>query len=288
MVDMQWDFDSIGGSAISVEGALASPESINAQVSQVLAESVGEAPVIPAPEDDRVKLCGGLYWDGELLTRATVRELTGEDEEALARVKGSLARWLTVLLERTVVRVGDEPATAKLVRRLLIGDRDELVIGVRIATFGPFITAQNVQCPHCEDYFDARVDLTKIERIRITEPRPRHEYEVELRGGRKAIVRLPDGAAQEGIFEKEDATLPERNTALLGSCLVGVTAGENADGRTGVELAKALSVADRQTLIRFISDTQPGPLLDDIRFDHEACGKEVRLSLTMPELFRGE
>ncbi|MFH9606857.1 hypothetical protein [Streptomyces sp. NPDC017448] len=288
MVDPQWDFDAIGGEATSVEDALSSPESVNAQVAQVLSESVGEAPLIPLPEDDRVTLGGGLYWDGELVTHAQVREMTGEDEEALARVKGSLARWLSMLLERTVVRLGDEPATPKAIRRLLIGDRDELVLGVRIATFGKHITAQNVQCPHCDEYFDAKVDLTRIDRVSLEEVKPRHEYTVELRAGKSAVVRLPDGAAQESIFENADATIPERNSLLLAACLVSVTKNGVADTRTGVELAKALSVSDRRTLIRFISETQPGPLLDDIRFDHEACGKEVRLTLELPDLFRGE
>lgn len=288
MSDNQWDFDSIDGSVTSAEEALANPGAVNSQVQQALTESVGDAPVITPPEDDLVTLPGGLFWDGELLKTAQVRELTGEDEEALSRVKGSLARWLTVLLERSVVRVGVEPVTLKLIRRLLIGDRDELVIGVRIATFGKFITAHNVQCPHCDEYFDATVDLTKVERVTLKEPRPRHEYEVELRNGRKALVRLPDGVAQEAVFEIEDATMPERNSALLAGCLVKVMSAAGEDGRSGRELAKALSVADRRTLLEFISTTQPGPLLDDIQFAHDACGKEVRLELKMPDLFRGD
>lgn len=288
MSDNQWDFDSIGGSVTSVEEALANPGVVNSQVQQALTESVGDAPVITPPEDDEVTLSGGLFWDGELLKTAQVRELTGEDEEALSRVKGSLARWLTVLLERAVVRVGNEAVTPKLIRRLLIGDRDELVIGVRIATFGKEITAHNVQCPHCNGFFDATVDLTQVDRVKLEEPRPRHEYEVGLRNGRTALVRLPDGVAQEAVFEDEDATMPERNSALLAGCLVRVWSAAGEDGRSGKELAKALSVADRRTLLEFISTTQPGPLLDDIQFDHEACGKEVRLELKMPDLFRGD
>ncbi|MFE9834036.1 hypothetical protein ACFYP4_02635 [Streptomyces sp. NPDC005551] len=289
MTQETWDFDKLAGDVVTAESALASPEMVNAQVTQALNESVGDAPEPPEPADDYVSLPGGLYWDGELIRDAQVRELTGDDEEQLARVKGSLARWVSVLLERNVVRVGSVPTDATLVRRLLIGDRDALLLGIRIATLGKEITARQVQCPHCQGFFDATVDLSTVDTVRVDEPRPRHEYEVPLRKGRKALVRLPDGEAQELMLKADDATLPERNTILLGHCVVRVL---DADGEglrlSGPLLAKSLGMGDRQTILRHIHDTQPGPRLDDIRFNHEECGREVLLPITIGELFRGE
>lgn len=288
MSELDHDWDSLGSSeSHTAEKNLATPEAANALVGQVLAESVGKRPVLDEAEDTFVTLPGGLYWEGEFLTTAEVRELTGEDEEALSRVGGSLARWISVMLERAVVRIGDVEPTPKMIKKLLIGDRDELLLGIRIATFGKDITARDIRCPHCEELLDATVDLSSIDRVRIEDAKPRHEYTVPLRKGGQAVLRLPDGEAQEAIFKDQDATLPERNTTLLTHCLAEVD-GKKAGGHSGEHLAKSLNMADRNRLIKFVHDTQPGPRIDNVTFEHASCGKEVRLPITLPELFLGD
>lgn len=289
MTQSTWDFDSLAGDVVSADSALASPGAVNSQISQAIGESIGDVPKPPEPSDNHVVLPGGIYWDGDLLKDAEVREMTGEDEEELARVKGSLARWASVLLERCVVRVGGLPASPELIRKALVGDRDTLLLGVRIATFGKDITAHNVQCPHCNEFFSATVDLSTLDYVRIDEPRPRHEYEVPLRHGRTAVVRLPDGEAQEKMLRAEDATLPERETALLADCLVRVLDVHGESVRlSGAPLAKSLGMADRKAIIRHIAETQPGPKIDQVTFPHDACGKEVSLPINVGDLFRGE
>ncbi|MBK6019636.1 hypothetical protein, partial [Streptomyces sp. MBT53] len=107
MTQDNWDFDTLSGPVVTADTALAQPETVNAQVQKALGESIGNIPSVPEPSDSHVTLPGGIYWDGDLLRHAEVREMTGDDEEELARVKGSLARWVSVLLERCVVRIGD-------------------------------------------------------------------------------------------------------------------------------------------------------------------------------------
>lgn len=287
-VDPTWDFGAINSSDTrTADESRANGDVTNALVASVLAESVGAAPVIEDPEDTHVELPGGLYWDGDLIRTAEVRELTGEDDEKLASVTGSLVRWLTAMLERAVVRIGDETPTPAMIRRLLIGDRDALLLGIRIATFGRDITLTNVVCPHCDEALDATIDLTTVDKVTLDNPAPRHEHLVPLRRGGVATVRLPDGEAQELVFAENSGTSAQRATKLLAHCLVSVT-DKTATLSTlkGAALAKSLNWADRQTLSNYLTKTQPGPRLDDIRFVHEACGEEVRLPLTVPELFR--
>lgn len=287
-VDSQWDFDALSGDTRTAEQNASGAEATNALMASVLSGAVSDPPAVPDPEDPHVDLPGGLYWDGELLRTAEVRELTGTDEEALAAVRGSLARWMSLLLERTVVRIGDLTPTPAAIRRLLIGDRDELLLGVRIVTFGPTITLQHVVCPHCEQPVDLTVDLRTIDRVVLDSPAPRHEYTVPLRRGGTAVVRLPDGAAQEKTFGDDDRmTSAQRNTILLSECLVSVTdsAGQPV-ALSGEALAQNLGMADRQIILQYLSEHQPGPRLDDIRIQHDGCGQEVRLPLTLPELFR--
>lgn len=285
--DTIWDFDSLSADTRSAEESLAQGDATNALVASVLADSVGRGPAVPDPGDPHVALPGGLYWEGELVTAGRVRELTGTDEETLAAVTGSIARWMSALLELAVDRIGDEKPTPAMIRKLLIGDRDALLLGVRIATFGPLITLNGIVCPHCDAAMDATVDLTTVDQVVLDNPQPRHEYEVPLRRGGVATVRLPNGEAQELIFGEDSGNSAQRNTKLLGHCLVGVTDPEgNSVDKRGDALAQSLGMADRQTVLRYLADNQPGPKLDDIRFVHEACGEEVRLPLTLPELFR--
>lgn len=289
MTDAAWDFDQLGGTVTTLDTALNSPEAVNSQVQQVLSESQQPAPEISAPEETHYTLPGGIYWEGELLKNAQVRELNGSDEEELARVKGSAVRWMSLALERNVVQIGGIVPTPTMIRKLLIGDRDALILGIRIASLGPDYSAQNIQCPHCEDYFDAVVDLASVEQVVLESPQPRHEYDVALRRGRKALVALPDGAAQEKMFLDDSATLPERNTTLIAACLRNV---KEVDGTqsslSGEALARSLGMADRTAILRFIAETQPGPELHNVTFTHDACGKEVSLPITIGELFRGE
>lgn len=284
--DTTWDFDGIGADTHSAQDNLAHPETTNAKVEAVLLESVGDAPTVPFPGDHLVQLPGGLYWDGELLRTAEVRELTGHDEEVLAALTGSIAEWMSVMLGRAVERIGDRKPTPAMIRKLLIGDRDALMLGVRIATFGPDITATLV-CPHCDEQFEATVDLRTVESVVLAAPTPQHEHEVQLRGGGTAVVRLPDGAAQERIFADDAGNPAQRNTRLLTRCLVSLKDEQGRPvARQGSELAQGMGMADRQIVLRYLADFQPGPKLDAIRFSHVTCGEEVRLPLTLPDLFR--
>jgi hypothetical protein len=284
-LDQDWDGLMANGTVRSVSENAAGGEATNALMAQVMADAVGEEPEIEPAPDTYVPLPGGLYWNGELLRDARVRELTGEDEEALDRIQGSVARWVTGLLERAVVSIGGQAPTSAMLRKALVGDRDALLLGVRIATFGRDLTMRRVRCPHCQEELDATIDLSTIEDGELSEVMPRHEYSVPLRKGGSAVVRLPDGAAQEAIFKKPDATLAERNTALLGCVLVRVVDTHGQEQAGGPALAKSLSMADRQSIIRFLAETQPGPRLDAVTFEH-ACGREVRLPIELGELFR--
>ena len=75
------------------------------------------------PLDTQFQLCGGyLEDDGSTWTTAfQVRELTGRDEEYLARIKDS-HRILLGVLERGLVKVGDHQATSDIADGLLGGD----------------------------------------------------------------------------------------------------------------------------------------------------------------------
>ena len=92
---------------------------INALTKKVLT-SMNSAPVIDDLPDTSVTLPAGAVIDGKVYTTAEVRELTGEDEEALAkaRMTGNGAKFVSVLLQRGTVSIGPKPSTSEIFQDL--------------------------------------------------------------------------------------------------------------------------------------------------------------------------
>lgn len=239
-----------------------------------------EVPDIELTDDTHVELPSGyLTQDGVLVQEATVRELTGADEEALAKA-ASPSRFINVLLERGVVKIGDEAANSGLLRNLLVGDRDALVIGIRRATFGNDVELVAVPCANCSEIVDLTIELSDIPVRKLDDPTVRI-YEVPLRKG-VAKLRFPSGKIQEGLLEKEKLSLPERNSYLLAQCVVSLPGVSIVDERA----IKSLGMADRKLLLDYIEKHQPGPRYDELTFQHEECGGESPVYLTVGDLFR--
>jgi hypothetical protein len=265
---------------------------VNAAVASIISDTtINPAPEIVLPPDLYVRMPGGLLVDGALVRDAEVRELTGEDEEALAKARSSAnadpLKFINVLLERGVEKVGTRAATASVLRELLLGDREALLLGIRRATFGDDVEVKDFYCPHCDETFDVTVDLNDFPIEELGDEGP--VFDVELRRGGKARVRLPNGADQEKVLSHRQLTTAEQNTILLSRCVLTV---EDKDGKTfAVEGSTAainkMGVADRQKILEALHERQPGPRYDEVKMLHEACEKELVVPLTVVELFRG-
>jgi hypothetical protein len=278
------DFDSLGGETIN---AAERPTEVNKAMKDVLAaDTYSRMPVIRPPEDNHVRLARGIARDGRWLRNAEVRELTGADEEELARAGTNWVRFLTVLVQRGTVSIGDEPMTPAVASELLIGDRETLILGIRRATFGNDIEFSEFVCPHCDESTELTVHLDSIPVQELTESE-NGEYTVPLRDGSTAVVRLPTGADQDFVLDRQQWTTAQQNTAMLGRCVQRIE--HHTGDTTDMDAAavRELGMADRNTILKFLSATQPGPRYNDVAFTHEACGREVPLPITMANLFLG-
>jgi hypothetical protein len=166
-----------------------------------------------------VMLPGGLALaDGPVLRRATLRELTGREEEWLAASAGAPAAPLTSrLLAACLLDLDGAAGGLELARRLLVGDRDFLVLELRRLTFGPRVAAV-LGCPACAARMDVDFDLDAVP----VEPRPQtpvFDAPVEQQRGPPLPVRfrLPTGADQEAVLGLAPAAAA---AALLERCLL--------------------------------------------------------------------
>lgn len=266
---------------ISREEALADPGKVNALIEQVLGTS--QVPLMPDAPGDLITLSTGKY--------ATVKELTGSDEEALSKAMASnnTFHFMDTLLGRGVVTIDGMPATAEALGNLLLGDRDELLIQIRIATYGDEFTLEGWTCPHCNSQSDLTFSLAhSIERVPLIpsdfgEP----AFEIDLRRGAKALVRYPTGIDQKACANT-NWTSTERNSEMLRRCVKMITRsdGSSIHVQAFPGAIAEMNIPDRRRIIEAINENQPGPRYNLISFVHDECQKEVMLALSMLDLFR--
>lgn len=268
----------------------------NAAGAAAMSAAATKYPDAPAPSPEIVNLPGGLKVGQDFVTTVHVKELDGNAEEALSRAglpdprtgQVNTFHYLNTLLEQGTVKVGDaSPEESKgLLRKLLVGDRDAVLLGIRVITYGKDLEIPQWECPQCGDLSDLVIDLYTDVTVKTLNGNDA-SFEVKLNKGAVASVRLPNGEDQQAMSENPKATQAERNTVTLQRCVSTIVDGE---GRTHSmagfpSLARDMTIPDRRKILKEISDRQPGPQFQDVKLTHAACGNEVSLSLGIGDLF---
>jgi hypothetical protein len=265
------------------------PDLLNAAVASAMSEpkkEVKEAIPVPLPPEGAVHLPGGWFnKNGEHFQEAEVRELNGEDEEYIAKSNSNRnqGKLVAALLERAVVSIGGNRATKDMLEDLLIGDRDMLLMGIRVATYGDELEMA-VMCPNCDNKIDLLYQFSVDVPVKELEDPTQREFKVQLRKN-EATITLPDGRAQMAVFNSNKKTAAELNSLLLEKCLKYID-GQPPIGGV-VNAVKFLNLKDRQTLIEFMIENQPGPQYGEVKQTCDQCEQEFPLVLGMSDLFPG-
>ena len=161
-------------------------------------------------------LPGGLVLEDRRLGTVELRPLTGREEEWLAgHADTPAARAVTKLLDACVTHIEDLAPTTELIRRLLVGDRDYLVLQLRRLTFGDEFRAV-LACPECGSKMDVDFSAAEVPMERRPQRSSSHIMELagEAGGSRVVRFRLPTGGDQEAVLHMDSAgaaaTLLER------------------------------------------------------------------------------
>jgi hypothetical protein len=139
-----------------------------AHLSRELSAVADDAPTRAAGLGAEVFTLPGGYLDdsGALHTEAELSPLTGRDEEFLASVAPEVctASVVTELLARCLKRLGAiRDVDAALVRRLLVGDRDYLLLKLRRSTFGARLdVVASCAAADCGQPMQVRISLDDI------------------------------------------------------------------------------------------------------------------------------
>jgi hypothetical protein len=263
--------------------ASANPVLANNMLQNVLQEEeVPEInPEISLPLDNTVELPGGyINAAGEVIRTAEVRELTGKDEEAIAKTN-NIGKALMIILQRGVVKIGDEPATEKIMDNLLTGDRDALLLGILKSTFGatPNISSY---CAGCNDIKEIQVDLNADIKVKVlADPVNDRVFTVTGKTG-EIVVQLPTGITQKELINNAEKSVAELNTLMLGNTVVKI-------GDTPVYSklqVQNLSIVDRKKIVEEISNRNPGPQFEAITVTCPDCEGEVSVPINLGTLFQ--
>lgn len=239
------------------------------------------APQILPPSDTSVYLPGG-YVDtaGQVHRTAEVRELNGNDEEAISKTS-NFAKTVLVILSRGTVSVGPEKATEQILDRLLIGDRDALLVGILKATFGNIVET-SAYCAKCQKFKDIAINVDEdIKSKVLSDPIADRMFSVQGKAG-EIIVQLPDGAVQKKMISNEDKTQAELSTVLLENTVTSI----NGTPVYSAAQVQALSVLDRRKILDEINARVPGPTFDDVVVKCPECEGEVNVPTNLGTLFR--
>jgi hypothetical protein len=260
-----------------------SPDVANQLVEKALSDSekttVAPAPVA-LPADSEVLLPGGINDPFEgLIKTATVRELTGADEEAIARIADP-GKSLLAILERAVVTVGDKPANKESLDMLLAGDREMLLLAIRKITFGEETQVGPGLCPTCSTEQTFTINLTEDVEVKELDENDRH-FTLKCKVG-VVDVSLPSGAVQKALVNATNKNSAELDTILLNGCITSI----NGIPVMNPQAIKDLGIKDRRDILKAITDRNPGPQLGEIAKTCSSCGSEVPLPLTLAELFQ--
>lgn len=175
----------------------------------------------------------GGYWDpsGCLHREFELSALTGREEELLVRGgRTQSAAVVTEVLSRCVLRLGEiSPVPPDVTRRLLVGDRQYLLLQLRRATFGDLVHAELI-CPWSDCGTQVSVDFP-IADVPVEEPPCRAALHTmtlsaaavtagaDLGGDGEVCFRLPDGSDQEELSDLLAHNEAEALTELLCRCV---------------------------------------------------------------------
>lgn len=244
-----------------------------------------EVPKIKEAPQPLVELIRGAFnketdsWE----TFATVRELNGFDEEAIASIdsrKMVYPEFMSFLLKRAVLRIGnmDVQENPSIVDHLIVGDRDLLFLGIVEATYGKTREYQ-VNCQSCGASNDVFVSMDEFKRKEPTFD-VKEAFSVTLSDGSTVSLRLPNGFDSQQIAKKAKTTA-EQNTMMISRCVLA------EKGRNNEDWAKSLSLKDRNLLIKELAEKQPGPVIGEVNAQCATCEADLNIVLDWASLLFG-
>ncbi len=214
--------------------------------------------------EDGILLLPGGYHDGEKFHRKVeIRPLSGLEEEIIAdkSLNENTAKLITAILTNCILRIGPiREVTSEIVRRLLVADRDYIILRLRQLTFGNRVEG-TIICSQCDQKIDIDFDLDDIEVKHENELKPtftmclskQAAYKTSGEIHQEVEFRLPNGADQEEIAPWIGINEAKVLTELYARCIKRIGSIENIT----TDLIRSLSILARREIEAKIREVAP-------------------------------
>jgi hypothetical protein len=262
----------------------ADPMAKQAEIDQAKKAVAGSVPLLPPQPDPLLELPRGLHRGDKWETTVEVKELTGEDEEALARFTKDMD-FLDAVLAYGVARIGsldlsELPVSERqgVLAQLLVGEREIIIVHIARVTFGDEKT-YTFTCPdpQCETEWETTIVLS--EDVKLPEMEEPYKIQRTFTTSKGAVLT---GADQMENLRLAGASAAEINTNAISQLLIKV------DGQTPLDptaVARRLAMGDRARFLAAVSDAQPSIDLD-FNIACPACKLERVVTLSLGDIFR--
>ena len=247
----------------------------------------GNVPLIEDSPVTIVDIPRGRYNNGKWETEVELQELTGADEEALARFNDPIDFFDGVLVYGTA-RIGSVslsglsfPERQSMLAELLIGEREQLFVHIARITYGDDKDIEHT-CPSCGNQATTTVILSQDIKIPAMENPYTLTYSLVTSKGDSITYRLSNGSDQLTVLKRKGSSSAEQNSLMLSQCLVELNDKPVIDP---IGTARKLGMGDRRKILDFIVDKQPTPDMNP-KMDCANCGFELVLALSWGDIFR--
>lgn len=240
-------------------------------------------------------LPGGYVRDSVLHREAELMPLSGREEELLTGMSDMPpAVLVTEVLCRCVKRIGFVcPVTSDVARRLLIADRQYLLLKLREITFGDRVEG-TLACPWPDCHAKVDIDFSTRDIPVKHSEQMISTYQVDLspeavlenrdgEGQRTITFRLPNGEDQEVIGPELDRDPARALTRLFERCLQQTDTAED----DAVDLAERLSPRARLEIEQAMEAHAPHLELD-MDLTCPECGRAFTAPFDLQDFFFGE
>lgn len=271
-----------------IETTIETPdESKEQQLQKARSVIAGSVPLIADPENQSLELQRGLYRNGDWMTDVTVRELTGADEEAMARVKDTLD-LIDMILCLGTTHIGTYDMTTMTVAErsailgeLLVGERSQILLAIVICTYGNQKTIKT-ECQICGA--EQEIDLILSEDFKMKPMTNPHQIVNSYVTGKndKVEYRPVSGSDQMEALRKKGSSTAEQNTIILSRCITSRNGAMIVDP---IAFCRSLSIKDRQALLKLLLENQPGIDLS-LNTNCIGCGGDQQINLGWLDLFQ--
>lgn len=231
---------------------------------------------------------------GHLHREVVLVPLSGYEEELLAQPSPlAMASVITTVLTRCVPRIGALDMTTNIARQLLIGDRQYLLLLLRVLTFGDQVDAtRHCPWPDCGQGLDISFKLTDFPVQAATTTEQIHtvtlsptaaEGQAWAKQHPQVRFRLPNGEDQEIVAPLLEQNEAQALTQLLCRCIYSLGTIE----QPLPELIRDLSPLVRQEIETHMEMLMPGVDLT-LTANCPHCEREFTIPFELADFFFGE